>query len=262
MNFFKTGSLLRMPFFRKPLLLAMGILLVAGMIFVSGKDLSPTVQADKAAANAAGNIEGLWAYETLIIPTPQGKETAYLTGHFIFHNGYFLQHSINNGEPFAEQGGMAHAGTYSPIEKGFEITVETGMSTEPKKNPGLDLIIDKKFTIVPEFSEDRMVLTFGGRVVQTFKRVKITGTPRIIRLNQGYMSMVDNRIILVTAKGANAVAGYGTYKQNGNSLTIETERWFSVVDNKVANLKNKNVEATFDGKVLTIAGGPSFQVVK
>ena len=56
------------------------------------------------------------------------------------------------------------------------------------------------------------------------------------------------------------LAGSGRYKRKEHDIRLEAMRWFEVRDGKADYAADETFEATFDGKMLKLADGPSFQV--
>ena len=235
----------------------MGIMLT-GIFLIFACNVQSS-ELDKSLSKAISQqLEGLWAYESL---KPSRGDEFLLTGYFIFHDGYFLQQSINDGDPFESQGGMAHAGPYMKADKGYRMVAEIGISTMPTRTPPLSVRLDTQHEIFPEFSDGKLVLTFGSGTVQIFRRID-TKERQIHKLDKGYLAFADHYFILVTAWEENTVAGTGTYEKEGNSLRLHAERWFSVLKGKANNIKDQTIDATFDGETFKMPNGVEFHTTK
>ena len=237
--------------------ITLGVLIASLLLYLSS-DLSLCAGSNGSLEKADEKIEGLWSYQELI---PRGREGAPLTGWFLFHDGYFIQQSINDGEPFEEQMGMAHAGPYEAIEKGYQIVAEIGIGVAATSESPLSLRRNNEHQIFPEYSGDRLIITFGSGTVQTFKRIEVSKC-QIFALDKGYLGFADNNFVLVTALENGVITGSGTCKKEGSSLQLKVMRWFSVLDGQVSYLKDKILNVKFDGKTLTLADGHVFHVTK
>jgi hypothetical protein len=208
---------------------------------------------------ASQSLEGMWAYESL--KPSSGTGEFRLTGYFIFHNDHFVQQSINDGEPFEKQGGMAHAGPYQKTEKAYQLDAKIGISVSPTRKPPLSVTVDRKHEIFPEFSEEKLILTFWSGTVQIFRRI-VTEHRKIYKLDKGYLAFADNFFIIVTAWEENSVAGSGTFEREGKTLRLHAERWFSVAGEEVEYIKNQIIAAIFDGHTLKLPNGMEFRILK
>jgi len=203
-------------------------------------------------------IEGLWSYESLI---PKDEKEMPLTGFFLFQNGYFIQQSINDGEPFEQQMAMANAGRYEAIEGGFKLLLEIGISVTPSTDPPLSLRRNTEHQVFPEYSEDKLSLTFGSGTIQTFKQIEAE-KGEVFILDKGYLGFAGNYFILFIALENGGEAGSGTFEREGSSLRLHAMSWFSGIDGKATYLRDQEIEATFDGEKLSISDGPEFVVIK
>ncbi len=203
-------------------------------------------------------VQGAWAYETL---TPKGQQPYPLTGLFVFNDGLFVQHAINDGEPFQEQGGQAHYGTYESTPEGIRLRAEVGAGVSPTRPRVLSLRRDAEHHITPEVEGDRLTLTFGSGTVQKFRRAG-KGGGRIFRLDRGMLALVDDHFVLVADLGESEVlAGSGRFeKQLGNRLRLAGWRWSSVRGDRAENTRDRVVDASFDGKRLVLSDGTQLMV--
>jgi hypothetical protein len=200
------------------------------------------------------SIEGLWAYTTI---APGGENEAALTGLFLFHQGIFVQQAINDGEPFDEQMGQAHTGTYGPAETGFEMVAEIAIGLAPSR--GLSLRRDTEHQISAEHRGEELALTFGSGTVQNFKRVG-DGEGEVFSLDDGRLALVDGHFVLVAAREGSVAAGSGSFTREGDSVSFHATRWFSVKGEEITYKKDEDVGAVFDGRTLTLADGTTFNV--
>jgi hypothetical protein len=208
-------------------------------------------------ADAVKAVEGLWAYTTL---QPGGKgKSLPLHGVILFKDGLFAQQSIFDGEPFAAQGAMAHAGPYGSGPDGVHLTAEQTISIAPDKDAPLHFRHDTQHDISVDRSGDTMKIVFNTGTVQAFKRLG-PGKGQIHRLDKGVFALVDGYFVLVEGDEQRVVSGYGTYRNSGTAYDLNVERWAESTATKALNKRDFAVKATFDGKTLTLADGRSFRV--
>lgn len=203
-------------------------------------------------------VEGLWAYTGLT--SSSGKEMP-LTGIFLFKDGVFLQYAVFNGEPVKDQGAMAHFGPYSETGPWIHLVAEQTISTDPLKSPSLSNQGRTEHDVAVKRSGDHLTLVFskGTGTVQDFAWAG-PGAGEQYALKNGALAFVDDYFILVQGDQDSTVAGYGTFEKDGNSLTLNIIRWTDADPSGASNLADTAMHATFDGKVLTLADGRSFQV--
>ena len=115
-------------------------------------------------ADAVKSVEGLWAYTTL---QPGGKgESMPLHGVILFKDGVFAQQSIFDGDPFATQGAMAHAGPYGSGPMGVHMIAEQTISIAPGKSAPLNFRKDTQHDISVDRNGDAMKIVFDSGTVQ------------------------------------------------------------------------------------------------
>ena len=84
--------------------------LTAAAALGHGTDAQTSAPAAAPAATPAEQAAlGLWAYQSL---GREGGTFTKLSGWFLFRDGWFVQQSLNDGEPFDKQLAQAHAGPY------------------------------------------------------------------------------------------------------------------------------------------------------
>lgn len=204
-------------------------------------------------------VEGVWAYESL---TRKGQEPYPLTGLFVFKDGLFVQHAINDGEPLAQQGGQAHYGTYEAAPEGILLRADVGIGVSPAKPRVLSVRRDAEHQISPSIKGDRLTLTFGSGTVQTFRKVG-GGDGMILRLDRGMLALLDGHFALVAAlSDEEVVAGSGRYEQKDKRIRLNAWRWFSASQSGAENVRDRAIEAKFDGKVLELPDGRRLQVTR
>jgi hypothetical protein len=228
---------------------------LTAVCFAAGIFSATAAAAGKAEAVKA--VEGLWAYTTL---QHDGKgEAMPISGVILFKDGVFAQQSIFDGEPFATQGAMAHAGPYRAGPAGVHMVAEQTISIAPDKSAPLRFRHDTQHDISVDRSGDAMTIVFNTGTVQKFKRLG-PGKGRIHRLDKGVFALVDGYFVLVEGDEQGVVSGYGTYKSSGTAYDLHVERWAEATPSKAINKRDFAEKATFDGKTLTLADGRSFRV--
>jgi hypothetical protein len=209
-------------------------------------------------ADAVKSVEGLWAYTTL---QPGGKgESMPLHGVILFKDGVFAQQSIFDGEPFATQGAMAHAGPYGAGPMGVHMVAQQTISVAPDKSEPLRFRKDTQHDISVDRDGDAMKIVFDSGTVQEFRRLG-PGKGQVHQLDKGVFALVDGHFVLVQGDQQGIVSGYGTYKNSGTSYDLNVERWSESTPSKALNKRDFTEKAEFDGKTLTLADGRSFRVV-
>ncbi|MEX2489031.1 MAG: hypothetical protein WD356_05825 [Pseudomonadales bacterium] len=210
-------------------------------------------------AHAGEMVEGLWKYTKLT--TSDGNEMP-LTGIFLFKDGVFLQQSIFNGEPFDEQGAMAHAGPYTSEPDAIHLIAEPTVSIAPDDNGPLSYRDSTKHKLSVDRSENELTLVFGSGTVQEFERIG-SGKGQVYSIEDGKLAFADNYFILVQGNENGSVSGYGTFeKQDGDAINLNVIRWAEGTTDSATNKRDVTLEADFDGRRLTLPDGRSFKVVQ
>ncbi|MFK7831618.1 MAG: hypothetical protein AB8B57_17735 [Congregibacter sp.] len=204
--------------------------------------------------------EGLWKYTGLV--TKDGQSLP-LTGIFLIKNGVFMQQSIFNGQPFASQGSMAHAGPYWAGGAGLRLRSNQTLSLDPMHESPLTSAGALEHDLEVTRDGDEMSLVFGGgtSTLQTFRHLGDANDTQIVAFRDGGLAFADDHFILVIGNDDTAITGYGVYSQEGNRLTLNAERWAASDGESVINLKDAVVSAMFDGEALTLPGGQRFAVI-
>lgn len=210
--------------------------------------------------NAVAMAEGLWEYTGLV--TKDGTSLP-LTGVFLISEGTFVQQSIFNGEPFSDQGSMAHVGPYWAGGAGVRLTSRQTLSMSPTEGAPLSSAGEMQHDLAVTRDGDELTLVFGGgtSTVQTFRRLGDARDTQHFTFAEGGLSLADDYFILVLGNDDFAVSGYGIYRQSGDVLTLDAIRWSASDGSAVINLKDAIITATFDGTALTLPGGQHFKVI-
>lgn len=227
--------------------------------------VAATAAAPAATKDAVKEAEGLWAYTLL---EARGQKMP-LTGVILFKDGLFAQQSVFDGEPFAAQGAMAHAGTFGAGPRGVHMVGEQTISTSPggmlpsgasaEKRPALGFRRDSQHDISVDRDGDTMTIVFGSGTIQKFRRIG-PADGQMYKLTNGVLALVDGHFVLVAGDEKSAVTGYGKARHQGSAYEFDIVRWTEATPEKATNRKDGTVKATFDGKVLTLADGRAFTV--
>ncbi|MDT8319702.1 MAG: hypothetical protein RQ826_04175 [Xanthomonadales bacterium] len=217
-----------------------------------------SLAAGSSAQSTAEQVEGLWFYTGLI--TSEGTEMP-LTGVFLFKDGEFVQQSIFNGSPFEEQGAMAHAGPYTPQAGWVQLVAEQTISSSPLQDPPFSFRADTEHEVTAERSGDDLTLIFGKgtSTVQTMEYVG-PGEGDLYHLENGTLALVDGHFVLVHGDENGVVTGYGRFEKDGEALTLNVIRWAEADAASATNRRDIAMQATFDGRQLTLEDGRSFLV--
>lgn len=204
--------------------------------------------------------EGLWEYTDLI--TRDG-ESLPLTGIFLIKNGVFLQQSIFHGDPFSEQGSMAHAGPYWAGGAGLRLRSNQTLSMDPGSASPLSSAGAMEHDLKVTRDGDNLTLQFGGgtSTIQTFEQLGEANNTRIVNFANGNLAFADDYFILVIGDEDSAVTGYGRYTAKGNALTLQAIRWSESDGKNVKNLQDVELSATLSETTFTLAGERRFALV-
>lgn len=215
---------------------------------------------DAAVKTIEQQVEGLWRYTGLT--TKDGTEMP-LTGIFLFKDGTFLQQAVFNDENFATAGSMAHAGPYQaePATGSVHLIAAQTISIDPAASSPLSFRADTEHDVTVTREDHALTLIFGmgTSTVQTFERVG-PGKGEQYALEQGSLAFVDGYFILVEGDESSATSAYGTFEKDGENLTLQVIRWAESSSSSATNLRETSLEASFDGKTLSLADGRSFKV--
>lgn len=210
-------------------------------------------------AHAGEMVKGLWKYTNLI--TSDGVEMP-LTGIFLFKDGVFLQQSIFNGKPFDEQRSMAHAGPYTSEPDAVHLVAEQTVSIAPDDSSPLSYRDSTKHKLSVDRRGDELTLVFGSGTVQEFERVD-SGEGKVYSIEDGKLAFVDDYFILVQGNKNGSISGYGTFeKQSGDTMKLNVIRWAEGTSDSASNQRDVTLEASFDGRRLTLPDGRSFKVIQ
>lgn len=235
------------------------MLSLLGIVLVTVTGGACAVAATSGSGTPVKAVEGLWAYTGLI---PTGGKNIPVTGVILFKDGWFVQQSVDDGQPFEKQGAMAHAGPYGSGPAGVHMVAQQTIGISPEENPPLSFRRDTQHDISVERSGDAMKIVFGSGTgtVQTFKRIG-PANGEIYSLEHGLLAFVDGYFVLVEGDEQGVVTGYGTFKHAATDYDLQIIRWAESAGGKTLNRRDAALKATFDGKAFTLADGRSFRVV-
>ncbi len=219
---------------------------------------SGLVVSESASAGSAEElVAGLWEYTGLT--TSNGDELP-LTGVFLFKDSVFVQQAIFDGDPFDQQGAMAHAGPYSPESESVRLIAEQTISIAPDNSLPLSFRKNTEHEVSVTRSGEDLTLVFGSGTVQEFRRIG-SGRGELYALQDGALAFVDGYFILVQGDEQAVITAYGTFDKKGDNLQLNVIRWAEASDSRAMNQRDVVIEATFDGQSFTLADGRSFQVL-
>lgn len=222
---------------------------------------TPTVDdARETVASLEQKTNGLWRYTGLT--TGDGTDLR-LTGIFLFKDGLFLQQAVFNSKPFDQAGSMAHAGPYraEPETRSMHLVAEQTISLDPTTANPISFTPNTDHDVTVTRADESLTLIFGmgTSTVQEFSKVG-PGEGQLYRLENGALALVDKHFILVDGSEDQVTSGYGTYEQEGESLSLQVIRWSEADAESATNLMDVALEATFDGQSLVLADGRAFRV--
>ena len=203
-------------------------------------------------------VEGLWFYTGLITST--GKDLP-LNGIFLFKNGLFVQYAQYKGEPSQAQGSMAHAGPYSAGDDFIHLAAEQTISTAPSESLPLNYRGLTEHEVDVRRVDDELTLTFKrSGTVQIFELAG-PGEGEVYKLENGALAFVDDYFILVSGDENGVETGYGRYESKDNAFRLNITYWTTAIASSASNTNHTGMNATFDGRNLTLEDGQRFQVV-
>jgi hypothetical protein len=227
----------------------------AGLLALSAPLVMTAWLAASAAPASTGAVDGLWRYQT--IATGAGTEVP-IDGLFLFRAGRFVQQSLNVGEPFDKQLAQAHAGTYEVNGRALKMFAEVGLVVNPAAKSPVDVRRNSEHHVTIDRDGDRLTLTFSTGTVQKFTRVG-PAHGEVYRLDRGAFALADGKFILVAETSNDSVGASGAFEKTGSTLHLRPDRWFTIHDGRAVYARDP-VDATFDGKTLTVQGVPAIHV--
>ena len=203
-------------------------------------------------------VKGLWFYTGLITST---GEDLSLNGIFLFKNGLFVQYAQYKGEPSQAQGSMAHAGPYSAGDDFIHLAAEQTISTAPSKIPPLTYRGLTEHEVDVRRVDDELTLTFTrSGTVQIFELAG-PGEGEVYKLDNGALAFVDDYFILVSGDEDGVDTGYGRYESENDAIRLSIDYWTSANKSSTTNTNHTSMNATFDGRDLTLEDGRRFRVL-
>lgn len=203
-------------------------------------------------------VEGLWEYTRL--STSDGNQRP-LAGVFLFKDGIFVQQAIFDGEPFQEQAAMAHAGPYKSAGESVHLLAEQTISISPQEKPALSFRRNTEHDVSVKRAGHDLTLVFGSGTVQEFRFVG-PGDGEVYALHDGVLAFADTWFVLVHGNESGAVTGYGTFENTGDALKLGVIRWAEADGSGTSYHRDIAMDATFDGKALTLDDGRAFPVIR
>ena len=149
---------------------------------------------------------------------------------------------------------------YSAGSESVHLLAEQTISISPGDSPPLSFQKNTRHEVGVTRSGQALTLVFGSGAVQEFTLIG-SGEGELYKLLNGALAFVDGYFLLVQGDEKTVTTGYGTYDKNGDNLQLNVIRWAEASDSGVLNKRDVVMEATFDGQLLTLADGRSYQVV-
>lgn len=227
------------------------VLLVAGGLTACEGERSDPASAERL-------VKGLWQYTGL---TASDGQDLPLDGVFLFKDGTFVQQAVFAGQPFDEQGSMAHAGPYTAATDSVHLVAEQTISIAPGESSPLSFRASTEHDLDVTRSGEELTLVFGSGTVQEFEYLG-PGEGEIHPLEDGALALVDGYFILVQGNESGSVSGYGTFERAGESLVLHVDRWAESDTAEASNHRDVVMQATFDGESLTLEDGRTFSVTQ
>ena len=205
----------------------------------------------------ADEIAGLWIYESFDRPVHGVKP---LVGLFLFKEGRFVHQAMHGSEPMEDQLADAHIGRYRfKSEDIVQFDVDTGIVVTPAGESLLSARSNTSHDVGYEVSGENLFISFANGATE--KLVKVPDDKAdLIDLDRGTLALTGRHFILVTEPEGGWLAGSGRYQREEHDIQLDAMRWFEVRGGKARYAADKTFEATFDGKMLRLHGGPGFQV--
>lgn len=203
-------------------------------------------------------VAGLWSYTGLI--TPSGEDLP-LNGIFLFSNGVFVQYAQYKGEPARVQGSMAHAGPYSVVDDVIHLAAEQTISTAPSENPPLTYRGLTEHEVDVRRVNDELTLSFKRTGTAQIFELAGPGEGEVYKLEHGALAFVDGWFILVSGDEDGVDTGYGKYESENGAIRLDITYWTSADKSSASNTNHTSMDATFDGRHLTLEDGRRFQVL-
>lgn len=224
------------------------------LVFLLVLSLAFPIQAEQ----ASPDTDGLWEYTGLVTG---GGVSMPLTGVFLIKDGFFLQQSIFNDEPFAEAGSMAHSGPFWAGEAGSGLTSEQTLSLDPKADEVLRSlgVMQHKIDVMRE--GDQMTIVFSSGTKQTFDLLGNADDMRLFKFKDGALALADGYFVLVAGDEQRVVTGYGHYRENGPELSFQVIRWAESDGTEVINQRDIAISAELNAQALILEDGREFPIV-
>jgi hypothetical protein len=219
--------------------------------------VAPLILTLPPAAERSGQIEGVWRYQFL---QRAGESEAPVIGVIAFVGGHFVQQSLNSGEPFDLQLFQAHAGTYEISGDALTMKSTVGLLVQPSGQPMVESRRDAEHRVRVRRSGADLTLVFGTGTIQRLVRSAMP-TPQMILLSRGALLLGgDGRFSMTAERDDGAVAGWGRYRRDSESLVLDAERWLTLQGRRPEYARDSQIRASLSDRMLTLPGGRSFAI--
>ena len=152
-------------------------------------------------------------------------------------------------------------GPYSAGDDFIQLAAEQTISTAPSESPPLNYRGLTEHEVDVSRVDDKLTLTFmRSGTVQIFELAG-PGKGEVYKLENGVLALVDGYLILVNGDENGVETGYGRYRSENGAIRLNTTYWTSANQSSTFNTNQTGMNATFDGRDLTLEDGRRFQVL-
>jgi len=228
--------------------------LLSILLFISV--LSSHLFASPADIKEDQRLSGLWEYKSI---SHKGGKVTPNQGYFLFHNGKFIQHTIDTGMSQMEKVGQAHAGTYS-IENGiYYFDVELGIIVSPDQEQKTNVRRKGRNHASILLDNNTLKLSFDENSVQLLEKIG-NGKVEIHAYENGYLAFSGDRFILIYLNGDSYLSASGLFTKLEDALELHAEFMITVMDNQVTYSDNVDLQLSSNKKQLYLPEGGTLQL--
>ena len=228
--------------------------LLSILLFISV--LSSHLFASPADIKEDQRLSGLWEYKSI---SHKGGKVTPNQGYFLFHNGKFIQHTIDTRVSHMEKVGQAHVGTYS-IENGISyFDVELGIIVSPDQEQKTNVRRKGSNHASILLDNNRLKLSFDENSVQLLEKIG-DGKVEIHAYENGYLAFSEDRFILIYLDGDSYLSASGLFTKLEDALELHAEFMITVMDNQVTYSDNVDLQLSSNKKQLYLPEGGTLQL--
>jgi hypothetical protein len=141
------------------------------------------------------------------------------------------------------------------------LLAEQTISISPQEKPPLSFRRNTEHDVSVKRVGQDLTLVFGSGTVQEFRYVG-PGDGEVYELQDGVLAFADTWFVLLHGNESGTVTGYGTFEKTGDALKLRLTRWAEADGAGTSYHRDTAMDATFDGKALTLDDGRVFPVVR